>query len=257
MEQLLTDSSQKTNWKHIIVFYILACAIAWPFFWWRDVNPESWGSWQLSPIVKTWTYMWGPGIAVIIVTLLFKEVRTRIKSVTFLGTSAIKSLAFWFVPFLLLAIPGIENSWGMNPHLFPILAMGCLGFISIIGEDSGWSYFLKNEMINISPIKRSIIIGVLWELWHFTNRTANRTIISAVVSVTVMILFLIVLTYIMSKITDRTKSLITAVTIHMWINVLSENGSIPVYIVFGISLLFWTFLFMTWDRPFLMKKSIA
>jgi membrane protease YdiL (CAAX protease family) len=159
------------------------------------------------------------------------------------------------VPFLLLAVPGIENSWNLNPHLFPIVAMGLLGFISIIGEDMGWSLFLKNALIHLSPLKRSILIGVLWELWHFTNRTAHKTPIHAIASVSIMMAFLIALTLVLNKITDRTKSLITAITIHMWINVLAENGSPAVYIVFGISLVFWTIMYLKWDHPIWRTKK--
>lgn len=259
MEQQTSSPAPKINRTVIIVFYVLACLISWPFFWWRDIHPESWRAWELPSIVKTWTFMWGPGLAMIIVTLLFKNVRQQKdpRRVSLFGTSPVKSLLFWFVPFMMLAIPGLENPWGMNPHVFPLVAMGCLGFISIVGEDSGWSYFMKNALIDVSPVKRAIIIGAMWELWHFTNRTANKDVIGAVIVVGTMMIFLIVLTYFMGKITDRTKSLITAVTVHMWINVLVENGSKPVYIVFAISLVFWTIMFITWDKPFGRNNSIA
>ena len=194
--------------------------------------------------------MLGPGISVLIVTYIIYKGKLNMTSVTLFGGAVLQSLLFWFLPFLMLAIPGIPNQMGMNPHLFPILFMGLLGFISIIGEDSGWSYFMKNMLIKIPSIPRSIIVGALWELWHFTNRTANRPFVGALISVLLMMAIVIVLYWIMSKITDRTKSLVTAVTIHMWMNVLTENGSPAVYIVFGISTCLWAFLLITWNKPF-------
>lgn len=248
MKTTLPDR-EPVNWLSVITYYVLACAISWPFFWWRDVETASFNAWELPFIVKTWTYMWGPGIAVLIVSFLFKQNRQHPNRVSLFGTSAWKSALYWFVPFILLAIPGLDNSWGMNKHLFPIAAMGCLGFISIIGEDLGWSYFLKNALLGLSPVKRSILIGAMWELWHFTNRTTHKTVLQAILTVLFMMAVLILLIHLMSKITDRTQSLITAVTAHMWLNVLVENGCTPVYIVFGISLVFWTLMLIYWKRP--------
>lgn len=197
--------------------------------------------------------MWGPGLSTFIVVVLIYRNKLRLDSVSIFGNSVLQSLMFWFVPIIMLSVPGLSNPWKMNPHLFPIVAMGILGFISIVGEDSGWAYFMKNMLVKMPAWQRSIIIGALWELWHFTNRTANKTMGQAITGVLIMMSFLIVLTFIMGKITDRTKSLVTVVTIHMWINVLVENGSIPVFIVFGLSLVFWTFMYLSWDKP-LWKK---
>lgn len=243
------NREEKINWKAVIIYYLLACAISWPFFWWRDMHPESFLAWDIHPIVRTWSFMWGPGIATVVVVLLYRN-KLRMDHITIFGNSVVQSLMCWFVPFILLAIPGIPNRMGMNPHLFPIVYMGGLGFISIVGEDSGWAYFLKNVLISIPALPRSIIIGALWELWHFTNRTAHKAPGQAVMSVLLMMCILILLTWIMSKITDRTRSLVTVVTIHMWFNVLVENGSGPVYIVFGLSLIFWIVMYLSWDKPF-------
>ena len=256
-----TQSSEThINWKAAVLFYCLACLIAWPFFWWRDINTDSWNQWHIPGIIKTWTYMWGPGLSVLLVTQVFYRNKLDLTAIGLWGNSLVKSLLFWFFPFLLLSIPGLPNSWGLNPHLFPLAGMGILGFISIIGEDSGWSYFLKNVLIKIPTLQRSMIIGTIWELWHFTNRTAHRRIPQAVIGVGIMIVILIALTYLMSKLTDRTKSLITAVTLHMWVNVLTENGCMSVYIVFVISVIFWILMFIFWDHPFwrrFQKQNIS
>lgn len=250
------DQKEQINWTAVVVYYLLACAISWPFFWWRDLHPESFQEWDLHPIVRTWSFMWGPGIATFVVVVLLYRNQLKMDHITLFGNSVLQSLLCWFVPFIMLAIPGLPNTMGVNPHVFPIVFMGILGFISIVGEDSGWAYFLKNMLIKIPTLKRSILIGALWELWHFTNRTAHKTPMQAVLSVLFMMCFLILLTYIMSKITDRTKSLVTVVTIHMWFNVLVENGCTAVYIVFGLSLVFWTVMYLSWDKPFWNKFKI-
>jgi hypothetical protein len=61
----------RQKWKFVVVYYILACAISWPFFWWKDVHGESW---DLSPIpewIRFMGLMWGPGIAALSVSRFF------------------------------------------------------------------------------------------------------------------------------------------------------------------------------------------
>lgn len=64
--ETLSLQKTKVNWVSVVVYYLLACVVSWPFFWWRDMNPESWKAWGIPGILKTYSYMWGPGIAALI-----------------------------------------------------------------------------------------------------------------------------------------------------------------------------------------------
>jgi uncharacterized protein len=234
---------KKMNLSAVIVFYILACAISWPFFWWRDMNPESWQSLRLPGFVKTWSYMWGPGLSAIICFFLFKGQHQR--TITFFGSSVWKSLAFYFFPFLALSIPGIEGM-GMNAHLAP-LVFSLIGFISILGEELGWRGFLQDAVRPLSPVSRYILIGVLWELWHFTNRTAHVDLSHAIVRVALFMVITILLSYIIGIAADKSRSLIVAVTLHSWVDVLGEFSGTWTFIIFGLSLPFWFYILWTWN----------
>lgn len=72
----------KVNWIEIAAFYFLACALSWPFFWWRDIHPESWWTWQfpltnrnspLTFILKNAILMWGPGVAALVCLQVFRK----------------------------------------------------------------------------------------------------------------------------------------------------------------------------------------
>lgn len=243
----------KVYWTSVVVFYLLACAISWPFFWWRDVNPDSWRSLQVPSFIKTWSYMWGPGLSALACFIIFR--REHPKKITFFGSAFFKSIVFYMVPVLALAIVGIVGQ-GMNAHLFP-LVFGLLGFISILGEELGWRGFLQDALRPLSKIKRYVIIGTLWELWHFTNRMGHGELLQIVIRVSIWIVALIIVSYIIGEATDRSSSLTVAVTLHAWIDILAEFPATGTFIVFGLSIPFWIYLVWHWKKTAGQRVAIA
>jgi membrane protease YdiL (CAAX protease family) len=239
-----TDFKQTTNWLSVVTYYLIACLISWPFFWWRDIESESWALWNVPELVKTASYMWGPGIAAIICFFLFRK--THARNVTFFGTSITKSLLFWLVPDIAFSISTFH---GTEAFTFPFT-----GFFIILGEELGWRGFLQDALRNISSIKRAIIIGVMWEIWHFTTRMSVGLHISTFVRIGIFIIALSIISYALIKLTEKTKSLFIPVTVHAWINTLFEYSSNTTFIVFGLSLLFWAYLIWRWEKPFLMNS---
>ena len=90
MKTVNPEKEHKVNWKSVILFYFLACLFSWPFFWWRDIESESWIAWNVPAFIKTGSYMWGPGVAALICFFTFKKSHKR--TITFFGSSFIKSL---------------------------------------------------------------------------------------------------------------------------------------------------------------------
>jgi membrane protease YdiL (CAAX protease family) len=236
--------NQTTNLLSVVTYYFIACLISWPFFWWRDIESESWALWNVPNFVKTASYMWGPGIAAIICFYLFRK--THVRTVTFFGTSISKSLLFWLVPEIAFSISTLH---GTEAFTFTFT-----GFFIILGEELGWRGFLQDALRNITPVKRAIILGVMWEIWHFTTRMSLGLHISTFVRIGIFIIALSILSYVLIKLTEKTKSLFIPVTVHAWINTLFEFSSTTTFIVFGLSLPFWAFLIWKWEKP-LQKKT--
>src|SRR5690606_19127901 len=92
----------KTNWKAVILFYLIACAFSWPFFAWRDLYPESWASSAVPNELRNLGVMWGPGISALICFLIFRK--THVRRITFTGSSLVKSLLFFLLPWLVWAV---------------------------------------------------------------------------------------------------------------------------------------------------------
>ena len=244
---------KKVNWLPVVVFYILACAISWPFFWQRDMNAASWVQWKVPNFLKTWSYMWGPGVAAIICLLVFR--RSHLGTITFFGSSVLKSIAFYIVPIIALAAIGIEGQ-GMDPHLFPLL-FGCLGFISILGEELGWRGFLQDALRPLPEWGRYALIGIMWELWHFTNRMGHGELLQIVIRVSIWIAALILVSFIMGRATERSKSVVVAVTLHAWIDILAEFSQPATYVVFGLAIPFWVYLLWQWKDKSYRRQSMA
>ena len=67
----------------------------------------------------------------------------------------------------------------------------------ILGEELGWRGFLQDALRPLTPYKKYIIIGVMWELWHFTNRMSAGLEISTFIRVGIFIVALIILSFLM------------------------------------------------------------
>jgi membrane protease YdiL (CAAX protease family) len=238
-----SNINQTTNWLSIVTYYLIACLISWPFFWWRDIETKSWELWNVPGLVKTASYMWGPGIAAIICFYLFKK--THVRTVTFFGTSITKSILFWLLPDIAFSISTLH---GIEALMFPFT-----GFFIILGEELGWRGFLQDALRNITPVKRAIIIGMMWEIWHFTTRMSVGFHISTFVRIGIFIIALSIISYIFIKLTEKTKSLFIPVTIHAWIDTLFEYSSTTTFIIFGLSIPYWAYLIWRWEKALLIN----
>ncbi len=188
--------------------------------------------------------MWGPGIAAIICFFLFRKSHHR--TISFFGTSVLNSIAFYIVPILALAIAGVPGQ-GMNAHLFP-LVFGLLGFISILGEELGWRGFLQDALRPLPELGKYMLIGIMWELWHFTNRMGHGELVQIVIRVSIWVAALVLVSLIMGRATEKSKSVVVAVTLHAWIDILAEFNQPATYIVFGLAVPFWVYLLWKWKN---------
>ncbi len=113
-----------------------------------------------------------PTIGLILIVLIFKELFVSI-NYDFNKSIALKSLFALGIPFLLLAISffigkqvGLEVKLTENLNtLIPIMIFGIV--IGAIGEEIGWRSFLQPTLEKKnSALFASMIIGVIWGLWH-------------------------------------------------------------------------------------------
>ena len=110
---------------------------------------------------------------------------------------------------------------------------------------------------------RYLTIGILWEFWHFTNRTRGPDVSETVRGLMLSYPTVIALSVIIGEATDRAGSLVVAVTLHFWADALFEVPRLvdgpawPTYLVFGLSLIFWSVLLWLWPSPQAREPALA
>lgn len=219
--------------RAVIFFYTVACAISWPFFGWRDLATESWVGWDAPAVLKTATYMWGPGLAALAATFLFKKPRATL---SLLGPKPLGAAAFHLVPLALLVAAGPEQA----------LLLGTAGFVNVLGEELGWRGFLHHALRPLGTWKRALLTGVLWELWHFTGRTRGDDVGEIVLRVALYCLVAIALSGFLGWVVDRTGAITPAVTLHLWVDLLIDHASPAVFVVAVVAGCFWALVL--WRR---------
>ena len=94
----------------------------------------------------------------------------------------------------------------------PVAFIYILVFMGPLGEEAGWRGFaLKRMLINLSPFKAAVLLGIIWSIWHlplfFISGTTQNALTSfgyipAIIGYflyTVMISCLITLLYVMTN----------------------------------------------------------
>jgi membrane protease YdiL (CAAX protease family) len=185
--------------------------------------------------------MWGPGISAIICFIIFKSHR---RLTTLKGTN----LTYGFISYFVLSL-----SFALWTQKLIFLLLAPLGFFNTLGEELGWRGFLQDSLKNMSDINKAIIVGILWELWHFTNRTAGKDFSEALLSVSVFGVGAILISYFMLKLSNRTCSLTIAVTVHAAIN---SSVEFPMGWQAVLSCVpIWCFLIWKWDEKNISLRS--
>jgi membrane protease YdiL (CAAX protease family) len=191
--------------------------------------------------------MWGPGLAALAVLGLHRVHHPR--TIRFFGPSRRWSLSFFVLPLITLATV-YAPIVGSRAAIVGVLAV--LGFFNVLGEELGWRGFLQDALRPLPRGWRYLTIGILWEFWHFTNRTHGSDVGATVRGLMVSYPTVIALSVVIGEATDRTGSLVVAVTLHFWIDTLFEVPRLvdgpawPTYLVFGLSLVLWAVLLWVW-----------
>jgi membrane protease YdiL (CAAX protease family) len=211
------------------------------------MHSASWQAWRFPAFFKTSTYMWGPGLAALAV-FGFRRLHHP-RTITFFGPSRRWSFSFFVLPLVALAIV-YAPLVGIRAAVVGLLAV--IGFFNILGEELGWRGFLQDALRPLPRGWRYLTIGILWEFWHFTNRTHGPDVSATARGLMLSYPTVIALSFIIGEATDRARSLVVAVTLHFWIDALFEVPRLvvgpawPTYLVFGLSLVFWAVLLWMW-----------
>ncbi|MFU8786812.1 MAG: CPBP family intramembrane glutamic endopeptidase [Candidatus Izemoplasmataceae bacterium] len=147
---------------------------------------------------------WGPGLAAILLSLtLYKN--TLKSGLDLKKLSILQILLCLLIPFMLLA----SSFMIFNLVITPVSSINTLDFTFIsvvlpatffgaIGEALGWRVFLQKTLNQrFNPLVSSVIVGLLWGLWHVGHYSNGLVFMIAFLAFTISFSF--VLAYSVNK----------------------------------------------------------
>ncbi|KAB1065107.1 CPBP family intramembrane glutamic endopeptidase [Salibacter halophilus] len=237
---------EKKRIAAVILFYSIACAIAWPIF----LNMSWFQSW-LSPLgipaVNPYLFiMWGPGVAALLSYTFFRK--KIVRHVSLFGKQILRSLLFFLGPwffffFLHLAFPFSEQYKPVN-----FLLIIPISFVFTIGEELGWRGFLQDTLRPVPALWRWLTIGLLWEFWHIRFLWISETISEGMLRTLPLLAGSIALSFLLGYSTERSKSLLVPVTLHIWANNLMQSTHWVTFVTVGLSFILWFYLLKNWHK---------
>lgn len=231
---------------HIFIYFLIAASISFTL---RVILPDWYTNFNLPyglSGLKSLLQGMGPFLGALIVTRLFKVKRQT----TLWGKYKTVALISIFVPAIILAIIGLDTGEGFNTHYYGLM-MGLLIIVYAILEESGWRGYLQDELKNVKPLLKYVIIGTLWYVWHFSFLSPNTNIVNELI----VLLILIASSWGIGKIAESTHSVALAGCFHSLGNILGLSTvfrdhlpSAQKYILVGICLLVWIPLIIRSER---------
>lgn len=186
-------------------------------------------------------------IAGLLGLLLLKKQREV--GISFFGTSKFKSLLMASVPTVLLIAIGVHNKYGINSHLFGLIA-AFGSFIYCIMEEYGWRGYLQEEFQFLKPIAKFLLIGFIWYAWHLSFLT------EAPFFDNLFFLGMLILgSWGIGKVAELTNSILACSCFHLLVNIFMYNhffnnafNVISKLIILIVSILLWVLILVKWKK---------
>jgi len=117
-------------------------------------------------------------------------------------------------------------------------------------EEYGWRGYLQEELKELKPWKKYLIIGFIWYLWHLTFLT------KASLGDNLFFLGMMILgSWGIGQVAESTKSILASACFHMIIQIMMLNALIKdgidgteKIIILGISIVIWFVIIKKWEK---------
>lgn len=235
------DAAKRVNWPSVVLYYVIACAISWPFFWWRDHLPASWAAFTLLGVWKGVAPGFGPAIAALITMVVFRKSHPR--TVSLFGSSVLRSLLFLITPIAVFTAFGVRQGEAATEVAFLVVAFIAYGF----GEETGWRGFLWDALRPLPQGPRIILVAVLWGVWHFTSFLGGAPL-DVLKMMALMTAVWIFGSWGLGKAIDHTKAITVAAVLHLAFNFARHLPGAIAWPSLGVCVVIWVLLLVTWPK---------
>lgn len=117
-----------------------------------------------------------------------------------------------------LTLSGVQNSYGLNPHSYALIAAS-MTLLYCIMEEYGWRGYLQTELAALGNWPKYLLIGACWYGWHLTFLT------DASVADNAQFFALSVLgSWGLGQVADATRSVFACACLHMLIQISMFNA---------------------------------
>ena len=218
-EPVLNPITSSIKRHPLIAYFILAYALAWMLIPLMSIS-----------LAFGFLALFGPAFSAILITRLtegpvgLRELWRR----ALLWKAGLLSYAFaiLFPPVLILIQMGIAYLLGTPVTFFTNGMVGLATAILFIGEELGWrGYALPKLLAQRTPITASLILGVLWALWHLPNFIFPVAGVPALGPFPVVAVWIMAQTFLVTWLYINSKgSILIATLFHASINAFTFNG---------------------------------
>lgn len=203
-------------WTRVALFYAIACLWSWPLFFWRDVL--DWRSFPLPLGVGIFLIMWGPGVAALASWRVLGRPARGTRPSLF-GSSPTRALLALCAVLVALVAP----AWfGNGDALAPLLLVIPLALARTFGEELGWRGYLQETLARVPRAWRYVLVGIMWETWHFTTRTYGRPFPQVLFILLLSTTVAIAASFALGWAVERSGSILVAVAGHSLMNIALE-----------------------------------
>jgi len=229
---------------HALLYYTIACAIAWPIFLNMSYFQELLKPIGVQVINPFLIIMWGPGLAALLCYFIFRKSITR--KISLFGKKWVHSLLFFIVPWSVFFILNLfyPVSEQYAPKNFLVLIP--VSFVFTLVEELGWRGFLEDALKSIPRVWRWLFIGLMWEIWHLRFLWIDENRITALLKTAPFLLVTIALSFLLGYSTERSKSLVVPITLHLWANTIVQSPHWVTFLSVGLSGILWFYLLYKW-----------
>jgi uncharacterized protein len=241
----LLIQNDKIKWRFVAIFYLVAFTLSGLFN--SGFLTSYYQTLTKGYFISDLTYLpacLGTLIGSVLVLIIDKSHK---RTIFFLGNYHLKNVTIAIVPVAAFSITGLENNYGQNPNLFA-LSFASLNLIYAVSEEVGWRGYLQDALRPVKEKFRYIIIGILWWFWHFRYHTTF--------DFTVFPLICIGGSFLIGKLTEKTKSYLAAGGLHCLIILLTNSGDMThsKMIAGGFTILIWLGIAIWWN-PETQKRT--
>ncbi|MBL0048071.1 MAG: CPBP family intramembrane metalloprotease [Bacteroidetes bacterium] len=251
----LNTQDQKISFVRLFLFLAIAVVIS---------NIFRFNLFHLNEILESqsgWSYLItegvleGSGIFMAGILGLFLLRKQRATSISFWGTSKIKSFVMALIPTVLLIGIGVQNKYSINAHLFGLIA--AIGsFMYCIMEEYGWRGYLQEEFKFLKPVGRFLLIGFIWYAWHL-EFLKETTLIDNLFFLGTLILG----SWGIGKVAELTSSILACACFHLIVNIFMFNHFFNNAIsgagkltILGICILLWVLILNRWKKELMVNQ---